>query len=161
MNGSTEHQAFETPITSPRQRIMNLTTAWKMLPLVQRIVADLLQHRQHIDILIPELGRLDRRRRELDWPDRRRRYTLQDEIAHTERQLYGTLEELNQLGIYLIEPEAGRIGFPTLVNNRPAFFAWWPEEEDIRYWHFAEEVRNRSIPTAWLQAEGLTLSEKK
>lgn len=159
MSGSTEHRASPTPRTPRRDRILNLTTARKMLPLVQRIVADILAGRQMAAAVRIQLTDLDRRRRDLDWPERRRRYALQDDLVRIEQQVSAAIGELQELGVDLVDEAQGRVGFPTLVNNRPAYFAWDPQIGEIRYWHFADEVRNRTIPVAWLEQEGLTLSK--
>jgi hypothetical protein len=139
---------------------MNLSTAWRMLPLVGRIAADLLETHHERDKVQPELERLDRRKRDLTWPQRQRRYVLQQQLGALNHHYQAVCQEIRELGLAVIDAEAGRIGFPTLVNNRAAYFAWWPGEEEIRYWHFAEEVQCRTIPTAWLQSEGITLSGK-
>lgn len=156
MSGSTEHRA-SAPRASDRQRILSLTTARKMLSLVERIVADLLGDRKQLAAVGIERSQLDRRRRELSWPDRKRRYQLQEEIAACERRIEEYCEELAELGVALIDETSGRIGFPTLVNNRAAFFAWEPGGE-IRHWHFADEIRDRAIPMAWFQQEGIAVS---
>ena len=34
--------------------------------------------------------------------------------------------ELEALGLALIDPDLCQVGFPTMVNNRKAFFSWRP-----------------------------------
>jgi hypothetical protein len=60
------------------------------------------------------------------WQERQRRYQVHDEVGVIERHLSASLDELGTLGITMLEPETGRIGFPTLVNDRRAFFSWQP-----------------------------------
>ena len=74
--GNTASNAYERP--DRRETAMNLLTARRMLPLVQRIVADILSHQKSLERLQPEQERLDRQRRDLRWPQRQRRYQLQD-----------------------------------------------------------------------------------
>jgi hypothetical protein len=162
MSGSTGNRASGSPLQEGQpERILNLTTARKMLPLVQRIVADILEGQKHTTQLQPELDRLDRQRRELTWPERRRRYVLREEVSRWDRQLQGAAGELEGLSVLLVDAGAGRVGFPTLVNNRLAYFAWWPGEDEIRYWHFADEYKCRTIPAAWLQEEGISVPGRK
>src|SRR5437667_10619403 len=100
MNGSTENRASgasEKP--GRRETNLNLATARSMLPLVQHIIDDILQSQNRLTQLMPEQDRLDRRRRELNWPDRARRYQVRDEVADTERHLEGALAELASLGL--------------------------------------------------------------
>ena len=162
MSGFAENTTFGASDKKPgREQIMNLTTARKMLPLVSRIVADILTHHSRLDVLYPEQSRLDRHKRDLVWQERQRRYTVHEEISKLDRELQENLAELELLGVTLIDPQIGRIGFPTLVNNRPAYFAWQVGEDAIGNWHFAGELRCRSIPKAWLEAEGIPVESKK
>jgi hypothetical protein len=139
---------------------MNLITARRMLPLVQRIVHDILNDQQTLERLQPEQERLDRQRRELRWPERQRRYQLREEIGGVERRLQEALLELQGLAVALLDPQAGRIGFPTIVNDRRAYFSWRPGEESIRSWHFAEETACRPIPPSWLKVGDISLTGK-
>src|SRR5438874_12645796 len=102
MNGSTEnraHGASEKP--GRRETPLNLPTARSMLPLVERILGDILHDQKNLDKLLPEQNQLDRHRRDLSWPERARRYRLQDEVAGTERHLQDALAELASLGLQL------------------------------------------------------------
>jgi hypothetical protein len=152
MNGSTGNKAFGASEKPERDDvILSLSTAQRMLPLVQRIVGDILTHQQALVRLAPEQERLQRQRRGLAWPERQRRYQLQEEIAVAERGLSESHEEIQNLGLSLLDAETGRIGFPTKVNDRRAFFSWRPGEEGLHSWHFAEESVCRPIPSAWMR----------
>jgi hypothetical protein len=138
------------------ETVLNLKTVHKMLPLVRGIVAELMDRHGHRTRLQPQEDRLHRDRRALHWQDRKQRYLLQDQIADHDRAVQDALEELTQLGVVLLDPEAGRVGFPTLVNNRPAYFTWRPGEDGPHTWQFAEENVARPIPPAWLQEVSFT-----
>jgi hypothetical protein len=139
---------------------MSLATARRMLPLVRRIVGDLLNARRRLAQLLPEQTRLDRLRRTLAWPERARRYQLREEVADQEQYLQDALAELEVLGLALLEPAEGRVGFPAAVNDRRAFFLWQAGEETVRGWQFVGEFVSRPIPAAWLEAEPVTSSPK-
>jgi len=147
--GNRAPDAFENPERS--QVVLSLTTVYKMLPLVRRILDDILNCQKNLIRLHPEERRLDRQRRTLDWPSRQRRYQLKDEIAAVENSLTDAKEELQSLGVVLLDDDSGRVGFPTMVNNRRAFFSWQKGEEGLNSWHFAEEESCRPIPPAWLK----------
>ena len=136
--------------------VLNLKTVHKMLPLVRGIVADLLSRHRQMAALQPQEDRLQRQRRSLDWAQRKQRYLLQSDIADHDQGLQGALEELSQLGVVLLDAESGQVGFPTLVNNRPAYFTWRPGEDGPHSWQFAEENVARPIPAAWLQEVSFT-----
>ena len=156
--GNTASNASERP--ERRETAMNLLTARRMLPLVQRIVEDILKDRHTLERLQPEQERLDRQRRDLRWPERQRRYQIHEEITGLERRLQEALAELHGLALALLDADAGRIGFPTIVNDRRAFFSWRPGEETIRSWHFAEETTCRPIPASWLKVGDISLTGK-
>src|SRR5262245_59166246 len=156
--GNTASNASERP--DRRETAMNLLTARRMLPLVQRIVEDILTDQKALKRLQPEQERLQRQRRELCWPERQRRYQLQEEITNLERHLQEALLELQGLALTLLDGRSGRIGFPTIVNDRRAYFSWRPGEDTIRSWHFAEETVCRPIPASWLKVGDISLTGK-
>ena len=149
--GDTTSSASEKP--ERREKVLTLTTARQMLPLVRRIVIDLVDSQRRLSKLNPEHARLERQRHTLSWPERSRRYELQEEVATLERTLGDALAEVEILGVTLLDSAEGRVGFPTIVNGRKAFFSWRPGEDEVRNWHFASENSLRTIPTSWLNME--------
>jgi len=151
MNGSTENQTSgASDQDGGRDVVLTWTTSHRMLPLVQRITGDIVGHRRALARLWPEKQRLDKQRRSLAWPERSRRYRLQEEINELQRGLDEECAELDVLGVTLFDAECGQVGFPTLVNNRRAYFAWRLGEEDLRSWHFAGENLRRPVPISWM-----------
>src|SRR5205809_5814874 len=96
--------------------VLDLPTVRKMLPLVQHIVADLLAAEQQLGSLLWEQEGLDRNRRSLSWPERRRRYHLQDEVNRLDQRRRDAVAELGELGVQVVDTAHGRVGFPTIVN---------------------------------------------
>jgi hypothetical protein len=129
-----------------------------MLPLVQRVVCDVVQYGRLLAQLRPEQTRLDRQRRTLAWPERCRRYRIQEDVADAERGLQDALAELAGLDVVLLDPHAGRIGFPTIVNNRQAFFSWQLDEDGLKHWHFPEDETRRLIPANWAKSANMRLT---
>jgi hypothetical protein len=162
MSGFTEntaHGASEQPDRRAGQ--INLATAQRMLPLVRQIVTDLMQHGRRLAELQPEQDRLDRQRRTLAWPERARRYALQDELTTATKDVQRAAAELEALGVVLLDAETGRIGFPTVVNDQQAFFSWRAGEDALHYWHFAGETLRRVIPPTWFKASDIRLVGKR
>jgi hypothetical protein len=159
MSGSTDYRASD-PAEKPARRTgaFELSTARRMLTLVERIVADISHARQDLAEMGPEQERLDRQKRLLSWPERSRRYGLRDDIAARELTIQEASAELNQLGVELLDPERGRIGFPTLVNHRKAYFSWQVGEETIRFWHYAGDAERQPIPPGWSKVVNLSLT---
>lgn len=152
MNGSKGYRApdaSEQPVES--LPILSLTTVQKMLPLVQRIMGDFLDSQHAVQRLQPEEARLDRQKRTLAWPERQRRYEVKEQITRAETSMGAAVEELGNLGVVLLDDELGRVGFPTMVNNRRAYFSWRHGEDGLHAWHFADDEVFRPIPAAWLK----------
>src|SRR5437660_828817 len=116
MNSSAENRANSQKEPGANTPIFDLAGARRMLPLVRRIVGDVVCQQHELARLHPEQAQLDRERRTLPWPDRSRRYQLRDEIAALEAQLPLTLIELKELGVTLLDASTGRVGFVTAVN---------------------------------------------
>jgi hypothetical protein len=150
MNGFTEnraHGAFERP--GPNDLVLTWGASHAMLPLVGRIVTDLMAGHEQLARLRPEQERLDSRRHALSWPERSRRYQVQEEITAVERDLRLAYGELEQLGVAVLHGPSGLVGFPTIVNDRRAFFSWRPGEEDVEYWNFAGDPVRHAVPSSW------------
>src|SRR5438093_12286457 len=102
MSGFTENTANDASEQPDRQeRFIYLATAQRMLPLVRRVVTDLVQHGRRLAELRPEQERLDRHRRDLAWPERARRYELREAIALSEQIVQEANAELEVLGVVL------------------------------------------------------------
>jgi hypothetical protein len=154
MNGSTENRTSGS-FDRGSETILTWAAANRMLPLVRLIVEDLTASLNRLARIQPEIDGLDRHRRTLTWPERSRRYALQEEIAVHERKASDARAELNGLGLTLIDADLCEIGFPTMVNNRKAYFSWRPGEQAIGYWHFVDESDRRPIPATWTKAADL------
>jgi hypothetical protein len=150
MNGFTEHRASgagQRP--GPNDLVLTWETSFAMLALVRRIVADVLTYQASLDDLQAEHDRLDRNRLHLAWAERARRYELDEEIKKLGNDLRSSRAELEGLGVTLLDAEAGLVGFPTIVNNRRAFFSWKSGEEGLSFWSFAGDRRRRPVPASW------------
>lgn len=142
--------------------VLDLPTVRKMLPLVRHIIAELLEVEQKAGSLLWEQEGLERNRRDLSWPERQRKYSLQDEISRLEHRRRDIIAEAKELGIQVLDIAHGRVGFPTIVNTRPAYFSWQIGEEDVNFWHFAgDDDRRRTIPVSWTKETPLASFKRK
>lgn len=152
MSGSRSYPTSDASESPERgEVVLSLKTVHKMLPLVQQIAQDLVNIHASAARLLPEEERLDRDRRSLDWPARQRRYEVKEELARSERELEVAHAELRDLGVVVLDDLLGRVGFPTLVNNRRAYFSWVLGEDGLHTWRFADEDVDRPIPASWLK----------
>jgi hypothetical protein len=154
-------RAFGSSAKSTRKEVnLDLSTARQMLPLVRSIIKEIIDRHGQLEKLQPEQDNLDRHRHDLVWAERERRYRVQDEITTAERALKAAVNELNDLGVALLDGERGRVGFPTRINGRPAIFSWQPGEDNIGYWSYEEEDIRRPIPSDWISGTPLRLKSK-
>ncbi len=155
---NSHKRAFGSSAKSKRKDVnLDLATARQMLPLVESIVRDIIHSKQKLDRLAPEQDNLDRHRHDLVWQERERRYHVHEEISATERTLKAAVQELKELGLALLDEKAGRIGFPTRINGRPAVFSWEMGEDGVQFWNYEEENLRRPIPSDWVSGTPLRL----
>jgi len=146
---SSPNRASDASGKSAKRSTLELATAQKMLPLVTRIVTDIVQSRARITRLAHEQDGLDRNRRELSWAERSRRYAVHDELAQVEKNVTVAVTELGELGVMLIDPDVGAVDFPTRINGRSAAFSWQLGESGLAHWRYVEEEVRRPIPKDW------------
>src|SRR5262249_27805482 len=108
MNGFTEHQASGASEASGNHgAVLTWATAQSMLPLVRRIVADIVQLGEHLARLRPEKTRLDQQRLTLKWPERSRRYQLEEGMKLVVARLQERRGDLDTLGVVLVDADLG------------------------------------------------------
>jgi hypothetical protein len=151
MSGFTENRASASEQSGPQDRIMTWHISRAMLPLVGRIARDVMHYHEQLSRMQLEFACLERNRRTLTWPDRARRYQLEEEIAAAQNEMRTLLAELEVLGLTLLEPALGLIGFPTLVNDRRAFFSWRPGEDGLLFWNYADDLTRHPVPEDWTE----------
>jgi hypothetical protein len=156
----TPRRAFGASAKSKRKDVnLDLPTARQMLPLVESIVRDLVDRKSQLNQLHPEQESLERHRRELAWIERERRYHIEEEIVAVEGAFKQALNELRDLGVALVDGEAGRVAFPTRINGRPAVFTWQPGEDSVNFWSYEDEEMRRPIPNEWIPGTPLRLKK--
>jgi hypothetical protein len=153
MNGFTENRAsgaYERP--GLHDLVLTWGASHAMLPLVGRIVADVMAGHERLAQLQPERERLDSQRHTLSWPERSRRYQIQEELAAVEKELRQAYGELEALGVSVLHGSSGLVGFPTIVNDRRAFFSWRPGEDDVVFWNFVGDPVRHAVPETWTKS---------
>ena len=111
------------------------------LPLVKRIVADILEHGREIKELGPRLEEDDAA------------YRRAVELGAI---LQGLLGELDEIGCSFESPvfDAGLVDFPAVLDDEPVLLCWRDDEETVAYYHTPEEgfPGRRPIPGAAMGA---------
>ena len=121
--------------------IFTLAVAWKMLPLVSRIAKDIADNNK---------TRRNLRQERKTATDRKQQYTLDDDIKDTERRIQENTEELESLGLDLLDKKVGKVGWPTIVNNSEAYFTWEPGSPTF-LWQFVGDETQHALPKDWLR----------
>lgn len=120
----------EQTIYKPR-KVFTLEEANRTLPLVTRVIRDIVAEHQ-------TLSDLNAKAREADEQGRQSvvegiRDTMHDHL----HQLEDYVEELQQVGCEFKDPREGLVDFPARIpkGNRLVFLCWKLGESEIRFWH--------------------------
>jgi hypothetical protein len=152
MSGFAEnHSTGQWSGRSTLGEILTWEESQAMLPLVTRIVRDVIDWTKALDEAEGKLGDLPPAVQQLDWAERSKGYYWKDRLSECGRELRGAFLELEALRITLLDQEVGVVGFPTLVNNRRAFFIWQMGEPTITQWCYTCDPTRRQIPKAWIR----------
>lgn len=54
-------------------------------------------------------------------------------------EIHEILEELAKKKIILRDLSEVLVDFPAVINNMPSYLCWKGDEEDIAFWHYADE----------------------
>lgn len=110
-----------------------LEMANRMLPLVSRIVRDVLEHyrlwQQAVESfeMATALARADQPSAEADALQRRAQQLATD--------IQGFLAELTSLGVEFKGFELGLVDFPGEIDGQPILWCWKYGEPAVQYWH--------------------------
>lgn len=96
--------------------------ARKTLPLVKKIVKDILDTTREMRLLAEEIGG--------NLEDDSRIKKMAGEVNHF-------LNELEEIGCYYKDANftIGIVDFPSVINNEDVFLCWRSDEEDILFYH--------------------------
>lgn len=115
------------------QRLFTVDEANRTLPLVRRIVEDVVrQHRIWREkILELDLVASSTRAEE----PRLRAEVLEKEATELAREIDGYQRELEQLGIQLKDRRLGLVDFPSDMAGKRVLLCWRLGETEVQYWH--------------------------
>jgi hypothetical protein len=114
-------------------RLFTVDHANRALPLVRRIVEDIVREHRRWQEAIVELDLLVSGVR-ADLPDPRA-IVLEREVQSIAREIDGFERELDALGIQLKDRRIGLIDFPSELEGRPVLLCWRLGEPSVQFWH--------------------------
>ncbi|MEN8144391.1 MAG: DUF2203 domain-containing protein [Gemmatimonadota bacterium] len=112
-------------------KFFTLEEANATLPLVSRIVEDIVAEGQRVEELLAEL---EKGHSADPTPDDG---TLREDVARASSQLETYLAELTQIGCLFKGPQ-GTVDFYSMLDGQPVFLCWTLGEPEILYWHDLE-----------------------
>lgn len=124
-------------------RLWTPAEANRTLPLVRRVVADILEKGQALRALVQE-------------PEDRE---IRLRIGELERELYGLIQELHTIGCDYKDAgfQQGLVDFPARIDDQDVYLCWRSDEDAITWYHPVREgfAGRRPIPPELLEpAEG-------
>ncbi len=54
-------------------------------------------------------------------------------------QIQSILDRIRKRGIVVRDQDATLFDFPAVIENIPSYLCWSVDEDDIEYWHYADE----------------------
>ncbi len=124
----------------------------RALPLVRRIVADLVAHFRHWEDAVRQVD-LTSHDNMLENADAER---WQKEAQRLAAEIEGCVRELSELGVEVRGLDVGLVDFPGTLNGRDVYFCWMLGESAVTHWHDHDTgFSNRQpVPLAELATHG-------
>lgn len=130
--------------------LFDLATAVRSLPLVDRILQDVMAasarmahlRLEHQRLLASPAG---------DWPTRTQLFEAADRLEAARVALGAAVEEVASLGVDVLDPVRGTGGFPTIVNGSLAHFVYGAGSGTIRHWSYRQRPMLRPVPDSWFE----------
>lgn len=115
------------------QRLFNVDDANRTLPLVRKIVEDVVRANRLWREKILELDLVASSSR-ADEP-RERAGVLEKEAQDLAREIDGYQQELAELGILLKDRRMGLVDFPSDIGGKRVMLCWRLGEAEVQFWH--------------------------
>jgi hypothetical protein len=121
--------SFSTPRSVkpsvPKKRF-TLANANKALPLVKRIVSDVVKTHEHALVLQNQLEAAE---------NSKDTAAAQSELNRTLQQMQAFVAELTEIGCEVKDYKTGLIDFVGQHQGRDVYLCWRPGEDSIHFWH--------------------------
>jgi hypothetical protein len=112
------------------------SSATVMLPLVRRIVADLVHLNEAIESQQEQLKGIDRLPETIERADYQEELRdIRTSLSDDQKRLQMCLGELAALGLEPHLPIDGGVDFPAMLNRRRVRLCWHPDDERVDHWH--------------------------
>jgi hypothetical protein len=119
------------------RKYFSLADANRTLPLVQRIVADLVSLHPQWRELVAEYELVAAQARP-EWGESHNQVALRVQIEQVAGEINDYLRELEQIGCVFKGFEQGLVDFYGKLDGRDIFWCWKQGEEKVEHWHELE-----------------------
>lgn len=120
------------------RRIFTVEEANRTLPLVRRVVEDIVSGYAEIGRMAGDYKALRGRRDRT--PDHEERLNdLKRSMASASSAIDGFVAELSEIGCEMKDLESGLVDFPSEMDDRPVFLCWCRGEDRVDHWHETTE----------------------
>lgn len=130
---------------SPRRRVFTVATANKALPLVGRVVQDVVSLYREMAQTQQQLA--------VDSPEPKRREQLENDVDRQEQEFERYVDELSSIGCELKDANIGLVDFIGRHEGRDVFLCWRLGEQQIDYWHEMHAGFSGRRPVALLRED--------
>ena len=115
-----------------------------MLPLVRRIVGEMMALSRSIEAQREQMRVIDGFDGTIDQPNYREELSdIRGSLENDERRMDDCLNELSALGLEAHLPFDGSVDFPAVMNRRRIRLCWRPEDSRVEYWHEVGESTDK------------------
>jgi hypothetical protein len=118
----------------PNPKLFTLADAERTLPLVRRIVADLMTEYPRWRTAVSRFELLTGGAR-ADWGETGELVAARDAVTVAAARINEYLKELEAIGCVFKGFDAGLVDFYSLRDDRPIFLCWRMGEARIQHWH--------------------------
>ena len=139
-SGSLRDPLLKTSPSEVRRGAFTVRSANQMLPLVERIVLDLMTLAFDLAKQTAQIRGLERLPKPTNLASFIDELSAIKESFNTDRQRVESCQrELLSLGVKIDSLEDGAIDFPAFMNRRPVMLCWKVGESKVSHWHGPEE----------------------
>ena len=115
-----------------------------MLPLVRRIVVDMVEISRSIEAQREQLRGIDSIAETIEDPTYQEELSdVRGSLAEDEQKLAACMSELTALGLHPHLPIDGFVDFPAVMNRRSVCLCWHPDDNEVLYWHEVDQPSSR------------------
>jgi hypothetical protein len=119
-------------------RIFTADEANRTIPLVLRIVTDIVSDYKQVASMAEEYKELRRLPNRDEFAEERLNH-LKKGMADLSDQIDGFVHELTEIGCEMKDLEAGLVDFPAEMEGRRVYLCWKLDEDRVDHWHEVSE----------------------